>query len=162
MPVARCLELILITTIKGREQPHGPSSASAYVTEESGQVSRYSRRLLSRCEVPTTRKNCPPLNVVDPLQIRAWWLTLGNGLVREDTECCGRSDVSSIYRVPTIVPIVTHRRRDCLRDPVQRKRGAQEVIGWRDITPRMPLLAHICGQSHGRVIQSIADGLGFC
>ena len=96
----------------------GVDRAQAQVTEESGQVLCDCCRFLSRSKMPAARKDCPSLDVVHALQIRARWLTLGNGLVREDTKCRGRADVGAIDRIPTIVPIVTHRRGDGLGDPV--------------------------------------------
>ena len=33
----------------------------------------------------------------------------------------------------------THRRGDGLRDPVKSERGAEEVIGRRNVAPRVPL-----------------------
>ena len=68
---------------------------------------------------------------------------LGNGLVRENTKRRGRADVGGIDRVPAIVPIVAHRRGDALRDPVQSERGAEEVVGRRNVAPRVPLLTHV-------------------
>jgi MacB-like periplasmic core domain len=92
---------------------------STQVTEESGQVSRYCCRLLGWCEVPSTRKDGPSLNVVYAFQIRARRLSLRNGLMSEHTKCRGRTDAGAIYRKPAIVPVVTHRRCDRLRDPVE-------------------------------------------
>src|SRR5690348_7381529 len=130
----------------------GSAGARARVTEESGQVPGYCCRLLSRREVSAPRKNCPTLDVVDPFQIRARWLTLGNSLVRENAKCCGRSNVGSIYWVPAIVPIVTHRRCYGLRHPIESERGAEKVLGRCGVAPRMPFLAHIRRQTYGRVV----------
>src|SRR5580704_9905361 len=135
------------------------SMARAQVTEERGQVSCDRRRFLHWSEVPATGKDCPTLDVVQALQIRARWLAFGNGLVSEDTERRGGTDERGVDRVPEIVPIVAHRRGDGLRDPVQGERSAEEVVGRRDVAPRVPLLAEVCGQPRRGVVQSIADGL---
>src|SRR5438105_2913149 len=84
---------------------------------------------------------------------------LGNGLVRENTKRRGRTDVGGINRVPAIVPIVAHRRGDALRDPVQGERGAEEVVGRRNVAPRVPLLTHVCREPCRGVVESIADGV---
>src|SRR4029077_18246483 len=99
------------------------------VTEERGQVLCDRRRFLNWGEVPAAGKDCPALDVVHALQIRARRLALENGLVREDTERRGRTDVRGVDRVPAIVPIVAHRRGDGLRHPVQGERGAEEIVG---------------------------------
>src|SRR5215472_6981207 len=135
------------------------SMSRAQITEESGQVRSGRRRFLNWGKVPAARKHCPALDVVHALHIRARRLALGNGLVREDCERRGRTDVRGIDRVPAIVPIVAHRRGDGLRDPVQSERSAKEIVGRRDAAPRVPLLAEVCGQSRRGVVQSIADGL---
>jgi hypothetical protein len=88
---------------------------SAKVMEESGQVPCARHWFLNLGEVAAARKDCPALDVVHALQIRARRLALRNSLVREDTKCRWRTDVGAIYREPAIVPVVTRRRRDGLR-----------------------------------------------
>src|SRR6202162_1371399 len=91
--------------------------------------------------------------------IRARQFALGNGLVRENTKRRGRADVAGIDRVPAIVPIVSHGRRDALRDPVQGESRAEEVVGRRNVAPRVPLLTHVCREPYRGVVESIADSL---
>jgi hypothetical protein len=79
--------------------------------------------------------------------------------VRENTKRRGRADVRGIDRVPAIVPIVAHRRGDALRDPAQGERGAEEVLGRRNVAPRVPLLTHVCREPCRGVVESIADSL---
>jgi hypothetical protein len=59
---------------------------SAQILEESCQVSGDRRWFFSRGEVSAARRDCPALDVVQALQIRARRLALGNGLVRENAE----------------------------------------------------------------------------
>src|SRR6266852_8686653 len=127
--------------------------------EEGGQVPCDRRWFLSRGEVPAARKDCPALNVVYALQIRARQFALGNLLVRENTKRRGRADVGGIDRVPAIVKIVAHRRSDALRDPVQGERGAEEVVGRRNVAPRVPLLTHVRREPCRGVVESIANSL---
>src|SRR4029079_7127505 len=117
------------------------------------------RRFLNRSKMAAAWKDCPSLDVIDALQIRARWLTLGNSLVGEDTKGRRRADVGAIDRIPAIVPIVTHRRGDGLRGPVQGERRAETVCGRRRVRPCLPLPPDICCESSGRVVQSKADGL---
>src|SRR5947208_2073074 len=127
--------------------------------EESSHVLRDRRWLLSWGEVPAARKNCPALDVVHALHIRAWWLTLRNSLVREYTKCCRCVDVGGLDWVPATVPIVAHRRGDRLRHPVQGESGTKEVIRRRDVAPRVPLLTQVRGQPHWGVVEAIANCL---
>jgi hypothetical protein len=92
--------------------------------EERDKVPRNHRRFFSRGEVPAAWKDCPTLDVVHAFQIRLRRLAFGNGLVREDTKRRRRADVGGIDRMPAIIPIVTHRRGDRLRNPVQGERNA--------------------------------------
>src|SRR5262249_42908315 len=86
--------------------------ASASLMKESRQILRNIHRPLSRGEVPAARKHGPALDVVNAFQIRAWWFTLGNLLISKNTKCRGRIDVAAVDRVPAIVPVVAHGRRD--------------------------------------------------
>src|SRR5215469_17122685 len=128
---------------------------SSSIMEESREIGCNRLWLLSRGEVPAARKDYPALDAVHALQIRARRLALGNGLVRKDTKCRGSCDVGGLDRVPAIVPIIAHRRRDGLRDPVQGERGAEEVVGRRDVAPGVPLLAQVRGQPDRGVVESI-------
>jgi hypothetical protein len=53
--------------------------------EEGGQISGDRRWFLSRSKVPAVRKDCPALDVVEALQIRARRFALRNRLVCENT-----------------------------------------------------------------------------
>src|SRR5258708_2848305 len=109
--------------------------------EKSGEVVCYHRRGLNWGKVAAARKDRPAPDVVYAFQIRARRLAFGNRFVREDTERRGSVDVGGVERVPVIIPIVAHRCGDGLRDPVEREGGAEEIIGGRDLAPRVPLLA---------------------
>jgi len=95
------------------------SVASAQVPKESGQIPSDRRWFLNRGEVSAAGKDCPALDVVHALDIRAWWLALGNGLVRKDAKRRGRADVSGGDRVPAIVPIERNQSNCVLLNFVQ-------------------------------------------
>src|SRR5579862_4637336 len=93
------------------------SDASTPTAKKSYQIFRNSRWLLRRSEMTAAWEHGPALNVVDALQVRTRRLALGNGLAREDAERCGCLDVAALDRMPAIIPVISHRRGDSLRDP---------------------------------------------
>jgi len=60
-----------------KRHPSGAQQAA----EEGGEVSRDRRRLLNWSEVAAVGKDCPALDVVEALEIRARRLAFGNGLL---------------------------------------------------------------------------------